>query len=247
MKPLFAGMLLSISLLTAPLLAKEYTVETYQEVFKGDNEFKQKQAIESLSLAGLSDPAIYDVLEAKLLASLPQATEKNAIDYSAWLVKGLAYSGNDKYSETINSIVNGNYHKKLKKYASQANENLAQYKKWNAILGDKNQYAADQSQQNNAFANALRSDDLELMRLAAKRIMDDRQYDDFILAILSNELKTPRLMADDKLAIDTYANMAKALASSGNTAYRDVIENMATTSSNKKLKNYAESYLKKYY
>ncbi|MCS6179457.1 hypothetical protein [Shewanella baltica] len=247
MKPLFAGMLLSISLLTAPLFAKEYTVETYQEVFKGNNEFKQKQAIESLSLAGLSDPAIYDVLEAKLLASLPQATEKNAIDYSAWLVKGLAYSGNDKYSETISSIVNGNYHKKLKKYASQANENLAQYKKWNAILGDKNQYAADQSQQNNAFANALRSDDLELMRLAAKRIMDDRQYDDFILAVLSNELKTPRLMADDKLAIDTYANMAKALASSGNADYRDVIENIATTSSNRKLQKYAASYLKKFY
>ncbi|GIU31461.1 hypothetical protein TUM4637_23250 [Shewanella hafniensis] len=247
MKPLFAGMLLSISLLTAPLFAKEYTVETYQEVFKGDNEFKQKQAIESLTLAGLSDPAIYDVLEAKLLASLPQATEKNAIDYSAWLVKGLAYSGNDKYSETINSIVNGNYHKKLKKYASQANENLAQYKKWNTILGDKNQYAADQSQQNNAFANALRSDDLELMRLAAKRIMDDRQYDDFILAVLSNELKTPRLMADDKLAIDTYANMAKALASSGNADYRDVIENIATTSSNRKLQKYAASYLKKFY
>ncbi|MDT3273696.1 hypothetical protein Q4Q54_09380 [Shewanella sp. SP2S2-4] len=247
MKPLFAGMLLSISLLTAPLFAKEYTVETYQEVFKGDNEFKQKQAIESLSLAGLSDPAIYDVLEAKLLASLPQATEKNAIDYSAWLVKGLAYSGNDKYSETINSIVNGNYHKKLKKYASQANENLAQYKKWNTILGDKSQYAADQSQQNNAFANALRSDDLELMRLAAKRIMDERQYDDFILAVLSNELKTPRLMADDKLAIDTYANMAKALASSGNADYRDVIENIATTSSNRKLQKYAASYLKKFY
>ncbi|AUD58161.1 hypothetical protein AYJ58_01045 [Shewanella sp. Pdp11] len=247
MKPLFAGMLLSISLLTAPLFAKEYTVETYQEVFKGDNEFKQKQAIESLTLAGLSDPAIYDVLEAKLLASLPQATEKNAIDYSAWLVKGLAYSGNDKYSETINSIVNGNYHKKLKKYAGQALENITIYKKWNAILADKSQYTADQSQQNNAFANALRSDDLELMRLAAKRIMDDRQYDDFILAVLSNELKTPRLMADDKLAIDTYANMAKALASSGNADYRDVIENIATTSSNRKLQKYAASYLKKFY
>jgi hypothetical protein len=247
MKPLFAGLMLGISLLSAPLFAKEYKVETYQEVFKGDNQFKQKQAIESLTLAGLSDPAIFDALEAKLIASLPQATEKNAIDHSAWLVKGLAYSGNEKYSETINSIARGSYHKKLKKYASQANESLAQYKKWNTILGDKGQYTADQSQQNNAFANALRSDDLELMRLAAKRIMDDHQYDDFILAVLSNELKTPRLMADDKLAIDTYANMAKALASSGNADYRDVIENIATTNSNRKLKKYAASYLKKFY
>lgn len=54
-------------------------------------------------------------------------------------------------------------------------------------------------------------------------------------------------MADDKLAIDTYANMAKALASSGNADYRDVIENIATTSSNRKLQKYAASYLKKFY
>ncbi|MGL4896263.1 MAG: hypothetical protein ACRC47_15690, partial [Shewanella sp.] len=137
MKPLVASILLGISLLASPVWAQDYTVETYQEIFKGDNQFKQKQAIEALTLAGLSDPAIYDVLEAKLIASLPQATEKNAIDYSAWLVKGLAYSGNDKYSGTINNIINGDYHKKLKKYATQALENLDQYKKWNAILGDK--------------------------------------------------------------------------------------------------------------
>lgn len=247
MKPLFAGILLSIGLFSSPTFAQDYTVEIYQEIFKGDNQSQQKQAIESLILAGLSDPVIYDTLEAKLIESLPLATENNTIDYSAWLVKGLGYSGNEKYSGTMNNIVQGNYHKKLKKYANQALENLDKYRKWNAILGDKSQYAADQSPRNNAFANALRSDDLELMRVAAKRIMDDRNYDDFILTTLSNELKTPRLLADDKLAIDTYANMAKALAASGNPQYREVIENIATTNSNKKLQKYAASYLKKFY
>lgn len=247
MKSLFAGILLSIGLFSSPTFAQDYTVETYQEIFKGDNQFKQKQAIEALTIAGLSDPAIYDVLEAKLIESLPLATEKNAIDYSAWLVKGLAYSGNDKYSGTINNIVNGSYHKKLKKYASQAIENLDKYKKWNAILADKSQYTAEQNPKNNAYANALKSDDLELMRLAAKRIMDDQNYDDFLLERLSVELKNPRLMSNDKLAIDTYANMAKALAASGNTQYREVIENIANNNANKKLKSYAESYLKKYY
>lgn len=208
---------------------------------------QQKQAIKLLVVGGITDPTIYDLLENKLQTTLPMSTSNTDIDNAAWLIRGLGYSGNRKYSQTLNNIVSGSYHKKLKKYANQALENLDKYKYWNTILGDKSLYATDQSQQNNALANALRSDDLELMRLAAKRIMDDRQYDDFILAVLSNELKTPRLMADDKLAIDTYANMAKALASSGNTTYRDVIENIATTSSNKKLKNYAESYLKKYY
>ncbi len=247
MKPVIVGALLGLNLLASPIWAQEYTVETYQEIFNGDNLSKQKQAIEELTLAGLSDPAIYDVLEAKLKASLPLATEKNAIDYSAWLVKGLGYSGNDKYSETLNSIVHNDYPNKLQKYASQAIENIELYKKWNNILTDKSQYVAEQSAKNNAFANALKSNDLELMRLVAKRMMADRHYDEFLLERLSLELKTPRLLSSDKLAIDTYANMAKALAASGETRYREVIESMANNNANKKLQSYAESYLKKYY
>lgn len=247
MRLLLTGTLLALGLLSAPLIAQEYTIENYQAVFKGDNITQQKQAIESLTLAGLSDPTIYDVLEAKLLASLPNATEKHAIDYSAWLVKGLAYSGEDKYRETMNKIVNGDYNKKLRKYAQQALDNLGKYKKWNTILNDKTQYDASQSQQVNVFASALRSDDLELMRIAAKRITADQAYDTYLLDILSQELKTPRLLTDDQLSIDTYAHMAKALASSGNTEYRAVIENIATTSSNRKLQKYAASYLKKFY
>ena len=106
---------------------------------------------------------------------------------------------------------------------------------------------AEQSIKNNAYANAFKSNELELMRLAAKRMMDDQNYDDFLLERLSVELKNPRLMSNDKLAIDTYANMAKALAASGNPQYREVIENIANNNPNKKLKSYAESYLKKYY
>lgn len=247
MRLLLKGTLLTLSLLTAPLIAQEYSVENYQAVFKGDNITQQKQAIESLTLAGLSDPAIYDALEAKLLESLPKATEKNAIDYSAWLVKGLAYSGNDKYNETMDKIINGDYPKKLRKYAQQARDNVDHYKQWNTILNDKAQYDASQSQQVNVFASALRSNDLELMRIAAKRIAADQAYDTYLLDTLSQELQNPRLLTDEQLSIDTYAHMAKALASSGNTKYRAVIENIAETADNKKLKKYAASYLKKYY
>lgn len=208
---------------------------------------QQKQAINLLIVGGITDPTIYDLLENKLQTTLPMSTSNVDIDNAAWLIRGLGYSGNRKYSQTLNNIVSGSYHKKLKKYATQALENLDKYKHWNTILGDKSQYTADQSQQNNALANALKSDDLELMRLAAKRIMDDQNYDDFLLERLSVELKNPRLMSNDKLAIDTYANMAKALAASGNTQYREVIENIANNNANKKLKSYAESYLKKYY
>ncbi|NMH66297.1 hypothetical protein [Shewanella salipaludis] len=247
MKSFVASLLLAASLFGPQASAGEFTPESYRAVFQGDSQFRQKQAIEALAMAGLSDPAIFDALEARLIASLPEATDKTAVDYSAWLVKGLAYSGNDKYLGTIDSLIHGSYPKKLRKYAKQARANLSQYKVWNAILTDKSHYDIGQSQSNNLYANALHSNELELMRMAAKRLMEESKYDDFMLSQLSSELQAQRLLSNDKLAIDTYAHMAKALASSGNVKYRPVIADIAANAPQKKLRNYAAKYMKSYY
>lgn len=91
MKKIILGFALASSLILAPALAqvfaKEYTTEQYQQIFQGENQYEHKQAIESLILAGLTDPSVYDVIETKFQASLGLATNKTAIDYSAWLAK----------------------------------------------------------------------------------------------------------------------------------------------------------------
>ena len=248
MKLGFSGLLLSTLLLASGAsVAKDYTPEDFQQIFSSDNKLQQKQAIESLIIAGLTDSSVYDPIESQLLASLPLATNKEAIDYSAWLMKGLSYSGDEKYRATLNNIVEGNYHKKLKRYANEGLDNLTKFKQWNSILADKSLYDTAQSPRVNAVNNALRCNDLELMRIAAKRITNEAIHDKAVLETLSQELKTPRLLGEDKLSIDTYAHLAKALSSSGDPSYKPVIEEIAAHAKQSKLRSYASKYLKSYY
>lgn len=247
MKKIALSLLISSCLLAPFAFANDYTLEDYQQIFQGDNQFKQQSAVESLVLSGLNDPSLFDIVEAKLNASLPLATQKHPIEYSSWLAKGLGYSGNEKYRASLQAIVNGDYHKKLRKYAQEGLSNIDKFAIWNPILNDKSQYDAKQSQPLNVLANALASSDLELKRMAAKHIANKRVYDEFILEKLANQLTSLDLLKHDKLSIDTYAWIAKALASSGNEKFKPVIVNIAETAPEKKLRKYATKYIKTYY
>ena len=247
MKKIALSLLISSCLLAPFAFANDYTLEDYQQIFQGDNQFKQQSAVESLVLSGLNDPSLFDIVEAKLNASLPLATQKHPIEYSSWLAKGLGYSGNEKYRASLQAIVNGDYHKKLRKYAQEGLSNIDKFAIWNPILNDKSQYDAKQPQQLNVLANALASSDLELKRMAAKHIADKRVYDEFLLEKLANQLTSLDLLKHDKLSIDTYAWIAKALASSANEKFKPVIVNIAETAPEKKLRKYATKYIKTYY
>ncbi|WP_372943172.1 hypothetical protein [Shewanella sp.] len=246
-----SGLLIAVGLLSSllsPIVSAQESVvqePQYLTVFQGDNHAQQIQAIETLIISGPQDIAVYDAIEASLKRSLASATDKHAIDYSSWLAKGLGYSGNEKYRATLTQIVEGDYHKKLRKYANEGITNIGQYAIWNPILHTPTH--ADLPPRLNAYSNALSSNDLILIRIAAKRIMHEREYSEVMLTQLSEQLTQPRLLDDSRLAIDTYAWLAKALASSGNDKFKAVIEDMANNAANKKLRSYAKKYLKTYF
>jgi len=247
LKTIALTLVLAASSLSGQALAQALTEAEYVAIFSGDDVNKQKQAIDALVLAGLSDPKVFDTLHAEFQASLPLAVDNASNDYSAWLLKGLAYSGDEKYLQTFNEIIAGDYPRKLKKYAKKSIPTLEQYMIWMPILSDKSQYAASQTQEVNVIANALRSDALELKRYAAKRMINHSLHAPYLLSVLDSELKEPRLLKHEKLAINTYAYMAKALASSTKPEYRATLEQIAEHSSEKKLQKYVKKYLKTYY
>jgi len=246
-KHITLALVLTLSAIAGQALAETLTEAEYVAIFSGNDVNQQKQAIDSLVLAGLSDPKVFDTLHAKFQASLPLAVNSSSIDYSAWLLKGLAYSGDEKYLQTFNEIIADDYPGKLKKYAKKSISTLKQYKSWAPILSGKSQYDASQTQESNVIANALRSDELELKRYAAKRMINHSLHAPYLLSVLDSELKEPRLLKHEKLAINTYAYMAKALASSGDPEYKPTLEHIAAHSSEKKLQKYAKKYLKTYY
>ena len=238
---------LSFSLLSPIAAAKPMNEVQYIEVFHSEDIQQQKDALASLVMAGISDPKVYDKIEENLQKSLPLAIDRHTIDYSAWLLKGLAYSGNEKYAATFNAVIAGDYHSKLQKYARKSLKILDQYKVWAPILSNKSLYDDKFSQASNVLANALRSDVLELKLNAAKRVIKGNLHNNQLLEILNSELRNPHLLKHEKLAIQAYAYMAKALASSEDEAYKATIEEIAQSSSEKKLRKYATKYIKSYY
>ncbi|QIR13291.1 hypothetical protein [Shewanella aestuarii] len=247
MKKIALALVLSSSFFTTAGFASTLTLEDYSLVFQGDNKQQQRQAMESLILSGFDDPSIFDNIEAKLTASLPLATTKNSIDYSSWLAKSLGYSGNEKYQPTLQGVVNGNYHKKLRKYAQEGLTNISQFALWNPILNNKNHFDESQPRQLNVLANAIASGDLELKRIAAKKITNERIYNEYILQKLAEQLTSLDQLQHTKLSIDTYAWLAKALASSGDEKFKSILVTLSESAPEEKLQRYAKKYLKSYY
>ncbi|QFU24838.1 hypothetical protein FM038_023710 [Shewanella eurypsychrophilus] len=247
MKTLALALCLTLSLFSLTLSAKTLTEAQYIEVFQGEDIQQQKDALASLVMAGMSEPKVYNKIEENLQKSLPLAVDRHSIDYSAWLLKGLAYSGDEKYIATFNAVIAGDYHSKLQKYARKSLKILDQYKVWAPILSNKSLYDDKFSQASNVLANALRSDVLELKLNAAKRVINQNIDSEQINEVLNEELKDTRLLKHEKQSIQAYAYMAKALAITGDEKYKPTIEQLAQDSSEKKLRKYASKYLKKYY
>lgn len=247
MKLLLNSVVIGCCLLSPMTLATTYTTEEYQQIFTGNDTYKQQQAIESMILVGLEDPSIYTTIKNKIDAQLMTATDKYSIDNTAWLIKGLGYSGDPQYKDFLVSLSQGDAHRKIKKYAKIATDDLEKFQKWNVFLQDKSQYDGTQPHRQNVYAAALRSNDLALIRLTARRIINESVFDDYMLSQLAVQLQPMRLIDDSKLAIDAYAYVAKALAISSEGKYKAVVEDVAANAKQKKLRKYASKYLKKYY
>lgn len=224
--------------------AEEFDLNYYQQIFEGGSRVEQTAAASTLEWSGLSDEALFDVVAVNLEKAAPEAKNKASIDYVAWLLKALAFSGNEKYRAEIQKYTQSGFHKKVRKYAKKSLGYLDQHKEWNPVINDPAGFKEGESLKDNRLANMIRSDVLELNRIGAKRVHYEHNYTPYLLETLAAELKAKApTMADDKLTVDAYAWMAKAVAGSGEAKYRPLIEQLSKEAGSSKLRKYARKYL----
>ncbi len=235
---------LVLSLFSSVTWAKDNTLEQYQEAFSSTNRLTQQKATQNLAISGLSSPEIYDVIEQNIKTNLPLTTDKRKLDSLAYLVRALAYSGNDKYLSFINSLMDSSQPKKIRRHAQKAKVELYRYKTWNKILNGEKAVNPDQNQR---LINAFRSYDVGLMQVAARKMIELRLEDDTVLDVIAEELKLARLLIHDRAAISAYAYMAKAIATTSKPKYKPSLEELKATIPHKKVRKYISKYLKKYY
>ncbi len=209
---------------------------------------EQVSAARNLEYLGLSDPALFNIIERNLLDTY-MMTDKQAVDYISWMAKSLGYSGQSRYQGTLERVAAEAPNKKVRMHADLALEALPKYAQWNPIITSRSAWRSDKSDAVNRYANMIRSGDLELQRMAAKRMNFERLFDDdWLLELLDKEVRAHAGEDNnDKLFVDSMSWMTKMLAASGFNDYRPTVEWVAEDAASKKLRSNATKYIASYY
>ena len=235
--------------LSLPSMASDREIKIKQlvTIFSEGTLLEKKAAVKPLRWQGISDHRVYDPIEKFVLANYEKNVKDRAHnDAIAWLLKGLAYSGDTKYLPTISQVANGS-NRHIVKHASNSISMLETYGAWNMIMNDEATWDKSQSDQANRFANMLRGDDLALKQMAAKRIIKSGDMESYLLDTMQSQvLAVFEEQNNDKEFASTYAYFCKAMAGSKNGKYTATVFKVADGAGNPILSNYAKKYIKSY-
>ena len=219
-------------------------VEQYVEIFTSGTLSRRIAAAKEITRSGLSDPKLFDLINAQLLDNYLQSGGKDHVDYMAWLCKALASSGLPQYKPTLEKVAATTTDPKLQRYAKQSLELFEQYAKMNKVMAGEGNASSDRDPEVAKIINMLKSDMMKLKRDAAKMVTRKDYGDPVIYEVINNELLAGYAAAADNTAVDTMAWLCKALATSDNPAYKETLRKIADSSGNAKLATHAKKALK---
>jgi len=229
----------------AAAVSVEDDVQRYIQIFSGAKHL-HSDAADTFSWMGLSDTRLFDIVEKRLLedadASRDNRNERNRV---ARYLRSLGFSGQTKYEPTIRKFLGDAGYDRFARVALQ---DLADYNKWNPIISNRSSFDPKLSDNVNRVANMLRSDDLLLQRVGAKRVYFDSK-DDILLELLAQKLRTNYARTDlnDRERSDSVAWQVKALGSSRNDKYVALLQEVGEKADARAVRGHAKEALAKYY
>lgn len=217
----------------------EEDVQAYVQVFSSSDKKPHNLAAQNLAWMGLSDTRVFDIIERLLLQDYAAAQDdKRESDRVAHYIRALGYSGQAKYIPTLKKLQG---HKIYGRHVKIALEDRPLYEKWNPIIADRASFNPKYDDNANRVLNMLRSDDLLLKRVAAKRVYFDPRQDE-VLDTVAEQVQTYYTINDPKSS-DAIAWLVKALGSAKNDKYRPLLEQVAAKAPDPKVRDYARNCL----
>lgn len=213
----------------------EEDVARYVQIFSGDKS-RHSDAADTFAWMGISDPALFDIIEKQLLdeheAAQYDRGDKNRV---ARYIRSLGFSGQPKYASTIGRFTQSMTYER---YAKAALADLPHYQKWNPVISNRASFDSRYSDDVNRIMNMLRSDDLLLKEIGAKRIFFQHK-DEVLLEMLAEEVRA-NYRSTDRRYSDSIAWMFKGLGRSGDTKYIPLLQEALANAPDKKIRKYAE-------
>lgn len=217
-------------------------VMRYIQVFSGDKA-QHSDAANALAWMGISDVRLFDIIERRLLADYEAArTDRHEKDRVARYVRALGFSGQPKYRPTVTKFLGEPVYQR---FATAALEDQPYYEKWNPVISNRATFDSKYGDDVNRVMNMLRSDDLLLKRVAAKRIYFG-QREAVLLEMLAANLRAQYANTYRDERSNAVAWMVKALGSARQERYKPLIEEVAAKAPDPAVKRHARAALEAY-
>ncbi|GGB80917.1 hypothetical protein GCM10011352_03280 [Marinobacterium zhoushanense] len=227
----------------AAFQTNEERIANYVSLLGSNNYDQQQKMLSRLQWSGLSDPALYDVIEQRLLAH--QQTDDRALaGLMAHHARALGYSGNEKYRPTLALVSEQASDSKLRSHAKRALGDLSAFSGWWALLPGQPTPAPGQSIESATYMQMLNTDNVFVQRLAARAIFHERIADAGLLKRSAELIQEKYLdVGMDGETEDTIAWLCKAIGQNAAAQYRSFLADVAEKSPSRKVAKYARSYV----
>ena len=245
MKALFGGLLWVLGCTAAMAFAtQEEQINSYLEILAGTNPQAKIQMLERLQWSGLSDPALFDVIETRVLDGYQNdEISTNEFKVLAYDVRALGYSGNEKYLPTLKKVQKEADERKIRGYAKRAVKDMKRFSRLNASIADVTVEAEGKSVEIQAYMKMLKSGYFDAERMATRAVYHERQTDPDLLDLIASNLRKAYLaqgLSGDQQ--DTAAWYCKALGATGGN-YTDLLRQVKDGTQYKKIRKYAAKYV----
>ncbi len=206
----------------------------------------QSNAAKSLVNKGVQSERIYNRIAELIQLYSENPSDKKLYNHIGWLVKGLAYSGDELYRPIIESLSQDGKGR-VKKHAKKALKILDEQRELNPIINQENLYTGEQTWKAIREANIVSfSNEYKMIKDIGGRALKKHSYDPFIFnAMHQRILSDYQTESKDKRKIDAYAYWLKVMTHFPIKDYIDTMQQVSESAGDKKLRKYAKSYLKK--
>jgi hypothetical protein len=220
-------------------------IEGYVQILESGGDRSQQEMLNRLQWSGLSDPALFDVIEKRLLQRYQECClSGDAIDLIAYHVRALGYSGNEKYRATLDEVKQNAEHGALKRHAGKALVDLPRWDKWLALLPAPVMAASGQSIETATYQQMLDVDNIFVQRLAARAIFHEQNRDAVLLEKAVALVEASYMNANlEEEAEDTVAWLCKAIAVAGTSEQHAFLLRVAEQTPSRKIAKYAKKHL----
>ncbi len=204
------------------------------------------QLAKSLEFSGITVKRLFDAIDKVILDEYASVgTDKYKIDEVSWLCKGLATSGRPEYKKTFDQVLASGVSSKLLRHARDSAARLDDWALWNPYL-NSTEYAAEGRKPADAKSlSMLHSGIPVLQKKAAGQVINDGTKDGAVYDAIAEELTVgAAIKPRDGTHVDAMGWLCKALGSSHQAKYKEVLEKVRDTSPNSKIRRHAGNALK---